>query len=128
MTTTRTVRHLAGLALTAAALVGCNSDPLVTPEDEENVGATAFEIVIDDGLEYEPQELTVPAGTVVEVRNRSSQAHSVTADDDAEVDFDTGLIAEGETAELVLEEPGRYEYHCRLHPDVMQAVIVVEPA
>ena len=127
MTTTRTVHSLAALALTTVALVGCTADPLVTPEDEENVAAGAgFEIVIDDGLEYEPQLLTVPAGSVVEVRNRSSQAHSVTADVEASGALDTGLIPEGDTAQFTVDEPGRYPYHCRRHPDVMEAVLVVE--
>ena len=125
--TTRAVRHLAALALTAAALVGCADDPLVTPEDEENVSSGAgFEIVMDDGLEFEPQELTVPAGSVIDVRNRSSQAHSVTTASEAPADFDTGLIPEGETESFTVEEPGTYEYFCRQHPDVMQGVLIVE--
>jgi plastocyanin len=83
-------------------------------------------IVVDDGLDFEPEVLMVPAGSVIEVVNQSSRSHSVTADDAAPVSFDTGPIAEGDTAQLRLGEPGRYPYHCRLHPDVMDGVTVVE--
>jgi plastocyanin len=110
-------------------LVGCGADEQVTPPDRgDDALAAGFEIVMDDGLDFEPEVLTVPAGSVVEVVNRSSRAHSVTADDTAPTTFDTGPVPEGDTAQLRLDEPGRYPYHCRFHPDVMDGVLVVEAA
>lgn len=129
MRTPRSARRLTAAAiLLTAALTGCAGDEPVGPAEGEEVAAADFEIVMDDGLDFEPELLTVPAGSVVEVVNRSSRAHSVTADDSAPADVDTGPVAEGDTAQLRFDEPGRYPYHCRFHPDVMDGVIVVEQA
>ena len=127
MTTTRRARWLTAAALLlAAALTGCAGDDLTAAPEPEDAAGADFEIVMDDGLDFEPEVLAVPAGSVVEVVNTSSRAHSVTADDNAPAAFDTGPVPEGDTAQLRLDEPGRYPYHCRLHPDVMDGVIVVE--
>ena len=127
MKTRRSARQLTAAALLlAAALAGCASDELTPALEGEDAVVTDFEIVMDDGLDFEPEVLAVPAGSVVEVVNTSSRAHSVTADESAPVAFDTGPVPEVDTAQLRLDEPGRYPYHCRLHPDVMDGVIVVE--
>ncbi len=130
MTTSHSARHttrrLAAGALVLTALAGCASEELVTPPEGEDAVAAEFEIVMDNGLDFEPEVLTVPAGSVVEVVNTSSRAHTVTADDTAPAAFDTGPVPEGDTAQLRLDEPGRYPYHCRLHPDVMDGVLIVE--
>jgi plastocyanin len=130
MTTSHTARHtrrqLAAAALLITALAGCARDEPVTPPDGEDAVLAEFEIVMDDGLDFEPEVLTVPVGSVVEVVNTSSRAHSVTADDAAPAAFDTGPVPEGDTAQLRLDEPGRYPYHCRFHPDVMDGVLIVE--
>ena len=127
MTATRSARRLTAAALLlTAALTGCAGDEVAAAPEREDAAAADFEIVMDDGLDFEPEVLAVPAGSVVEVVNTSSRAHSVTADDSAPVAFDTGPVPEGDTAQLRLEERGRYPYHCRLHPDVMDGVIVVE--
>ena len=127
MTTGQIAPRLAALALIATALVGCARDEAV-PVDAEDAdpAATRYEIAIDDAFQYEPEVLTVPAGTTIEVINRASRAHSVTADETAKASFDTGLIAEGDTGQFQLAEPGRYSYHCSLHPKIMHGVVVVE--
>jgi plastocyanin len=126
MDTTRSARRRSAAALVlTAALTGCAGDERAALPEGEDAAAADFEIVMDDGLDFEPEVLTVPAGSVVEVRNTSTRAHSVTADDDAPAGFDTGPVPQGDTAELRLDEPGRYPYHCRFHPEVMDGVIVV---
>ena len=127
MTTLRRAHRLAAPAVLVWALVACASAQQTEAPDAEDAALGAeFEIVMEDGLDFEPEVLTVPAGSTVEVVNRSSRAHTVTADETAPAAFDTGPVAEGDTAQLRLDEPGRYAYHCRLHPDVMDGVIVVE--
>ena len=126
MTTSPTARWLAA-ALLAVVLTGCAGDGPVTPPDGDDAEAAAeFDVVMQDGLDFEPEVLTVPAGSVVEVVNQSSRAHSMTSTDGAPVAFDTGPVPEGDTAELRLDEPGRYPYECRFHPGVMDGVLVVE--
>ena len=127
MTTRRRARRLAAAATLLAVLTGCAAEPQVTPPEQDEAAIEAgYEIVMDDGLDFEPEVLTVPAGSTVEVVNRSSRAHSMTSDDEGETGFDTGPVPEGDTVELVFDVPGRYPYHCRFHPDVMDGVVVVE--
>lgn len=128
MTTRRRARHLAATAVLLAAVTGCAAEPQVTPPEQEQDAAidAGFEVVMDDGLDFEPEILTVPAGSTVEVVNRSSRAHSMESEEEGPNAFDTGPVPAGDTAELVFEEPGRYPYSCRFHPDVMDGVIVVE--
>lgn len=128
MTTRRRARHLAATVTLLAALAGCAAEPQVTPPEQEDEAAVdaGYEIVMDDGLDFEPEVLTVPAGSVVEVVNRSSRAHSMQSEEQGPTGFDTGPVPAGDTVELVFDEPGRYPYHCRFHPDVMDGVIVVE--
>ncbi len=68
----------------------------------------------------------VPAGTRLVVRNDGQAPHSLTAIDGS---FDTGLLQTGETAEIVLEEPGIVPVYCTLHGNVhgegMAGVLIV---
>lgn len=128
--TPRTAVRVRGLApvLLLLVLTGCRGEAaeVGAPAPEAQPRDTSFELAIDDGFQYEPTTLTAAAGAVVEVVNRATTAHSVTADVGAPVPFDTGLIAEGDTAELRLDQPGRYPYHCSRHPQLMNGLIVVE--
>jgi plastocyanin len=52
----------------------------------------------------------------------SSATHTVTADDGHS--FDTGSIIPGEAGKLTTPKPGRYAYHCTIHP-FMRGTLVV---
>ena len=130
--TSRTAVRARALApvLLLLVLTGCRGQAaqVGTPAPEAQPQNTSYELAIDDAFSYEPATLTVPAGTVIEVINRATTAHSVTADVASPLPFDTRLIAQGDTAQLRLDEPGRYPYHCSRHPDLMNGLIVVEPS
>lgn len=87
-----------------------------------------------DGLVYDPERLTVDAGTTVVWTNEGDVDHTVTAVEDeipaeaayfASGGFDSeraartrmadGLVAAGETYEHVFEASGRYRYYCVPH-------------
>jgi plastocyanin len=72
--------------------------------------ATAAVIVQD--TTFNPQTLTVPAGTTVTWTNADQAAHTVTADDGS---FDTGFFAAGQTVSLTFATPGTYPYYCIPH-------------
>ena len=61
---------------------------------------------------YEPEEVTVAAGTTVTWTNQDKAPHTSTARDDS---FDTGTLKKGDSGEIVLDTPGTYEYFCRFH-------------
>ena len=119
----------AALALFVLTAAGCAADD--PPEQlggkpEAQPTTTHYEIAIDDAFQFEPPTVAVPAGSTIEVINRATVAHSVTADVGAPASFDTGLIAAGDTEQFRLAAPGRYPYHCSRHPDLMHGVIVVQ--
>jgi plastocyanin len=84
---------------------------------------------------YQPEKLTVDAGTKVTWKQTDPGAHTVTSGtveqggagvtqqpDDR---FDSGNIATGDTYEFTFDEAGAYPYFCRLHPATMRGEIQV---
>jgi len=73
-------------------------------------------------IEYEPDHVTVEAGTTVEwVWDDGTLQHDVAGDG-----FKSDLFAEG-TFTHTFEEPGTYEYLCTIHPGMDGTVTVVAP-
>lgn len=64
----------------------------------------------------------VAAGGQVAVDNRDGAPHTVTADDG---DFDSGQVSGGSTAAFVAPaQPGTYDFHCEIHPDMSGTLTV----
>lgn len=75
------------------------------------------------GFSFHPAEITVLTGTTVRFINRDLDYHTATSDDDGAT-FDTGRIYQNQAADLVMDTPGTYNYHCIPHP-YMQGIIHV---
>jgi plastocyanin len=69
-------------------------------------------------------ELRVAVGTTVVFENTDPFAHTITSNDSAPVEFDSGELGLDETFEFTFDEPGEYPYFCRIHP-TMRAVVIV---
>jgi plastocyanin len=69
---------------------------------------------------YAPQTLTVSPGTRVTWVNHDSTAHTATVTGG----FDTGTIAPGRSASVVLSRPGTYHYHCLFHAFMLGTIVV----
>jgi plastocyanin len=66
--------------------------------------------------------VAVGAGGQVAVDNRDGAPHTVTADDG---DFDSGQVDGGSTAAFVAPaQPGTYDFHCEIHPDMSGTLTV----
>ena len=81
-----------------------------------------------DELEFDPDEVSVPAGAQVSVtfENRSALPHNLTFS--APIDVATGpIVAPGasETVEFAAPAPGDYDFHCTIHPG-MHGTLTVE--
>jgi len=72
-------------------------------------------------FEFDPEEITVPAGTTVTFTNQDVAAHTATADDSS---FDTQELGKGDSAEETFDEPGTYTYYCRFHVFMKGSVVV----
>ncbi len=86
---------------------------------------------VKSSFKFEPNELTVQAGTTLVVGNVGGKPHTLTADDGT---FDSDVIdpgAEGgrfagHFATISLTKPGTFPFHCTIHPDRMRGVLTVE--
>jgi plastocyanin len=98
-------------------------------------GAVALTILegssIQGSPDYDPDELTVAAGSEVTVTNDDTLPHTVTSgtgptDPNSAQTFDTSLINGGESATLSLAQvaAGQYDYYCLVHPYMTGSIVV----
>jgi plastocyanin len=86
---------------------------------------------IQGSPDYDPDELTVAAGSDVTVANQDTLPHTVTSgtsptDPNSAQMFDTSLINGGESATLSLAQvsAGQYDYYCMVHPYMTGKLVV----
>lgn len=75
-----------------------------------------------DNFTFEPQKLTIKAGTTVTWKNEDDIPHTVTATTRS---FHSKALDTDDSFSFTFATPGTYEYFCSLHPH-MTATIVVE--
>jgi plastocyanin len=78
-------------------------------------------IVTIEGMQFNPQELTVHRGDRVVWVNRDLFPHTVTADTKA---FDSRSIAANASWSYVTSKPGEYSYSCTFHPPMKGKITV----
>jgi len=109
-----------------AAETGESTTETSTTEDATGSGESEGSSGSGDAVEivefaYEPEEITVPAGTTITFTNQDVAPHTATADDTS---FDTENLEQGDSAEETFDEPGTYPYFCRFHVFMKGSVIV----
>jgi len=81
---------------------------------------------------FEPQNLTVKAGTTITFTNSDFVIHTVTSTD-ATVGtasptpngiFDTGILNHGESKQIKFDKVGTYNYFCSIHPHMRGTITV----
>jgi plastocyanin len=73
---------------------------------------------------YNPNSITVPPGTSVIWRNLDPVSHTVTSSIGK---FDSGVIEPGGNYSHRFQDPGKYAYHCTIHPNMTAQVVVANP-
>lgn len=92
--------------LLAASLLGCGGDG-----GEASAAPGSGEAVVElEGLEFSPDRVKVEAGQAVRWVWTENVAHDVTAED-----FASETQSSGEYTHT-FDEPGTYDYVCKLHP------------
>jgi len=86
-------------------------------------------------LTFQPEVLTVPAGTAVTWANADGVDHTVTSGTvspaagsvttSTDGRFDSGILAGGGRYSFTFSTPGTYAYFCALHPATMRGQITV---
>jgi plastocyanin len=127
-------RVTAGLAVTvaAAALSACGgAEPAAEPAAASKADAAKVTI---KAFDFQPDPLTVKAGTTISFVNTDQIHHTATAGTrgkatpevfNAKMEAAAGPGRSTE-AQITLDEPGTYDYFCKFHPgDGMVGKIVV---
>lgn len=96
-----------------------------TPETEPN----QVSILGQAAPYFGPNDLTVQTGDTVTFTNADFVLHtatSIASQDDPTPNgvFDTGLLNNGESAEVMFDEAGTYDYFCSIHPQMRGTVTV----
>lgn len=101
-------------------LEGANTEGAVVKKHLANV-----EVEIKDHV-FEPTVLTVSTETTVAWTNESNSRHNVTSTGGSSGPGPgSGQLHNDDTYSFLFEEPGIYEYICKLHPNRMRAVVKV---
>ena len=94
------------LALFVGGSIYAKSTPAVSIKDEA----------------FHSASIQVRTGQTVTFTNNDEEEHTVTADDKS---FDSNIIGTGKGFQHKFTKPGRYSYHCKIHP-FMHGVIIVK--
>ena len=76
--------------------------------------------------QFTPGRITVKAGTRVTFTNDGGEMHNASSTDAG--GWDTGLLAHGDSAVIVFNRPGTYNFNCSPHPSMIGQVIVTGDA
>jgi plastocyanin len=103
--------------LLLAAMIGSGASISVA----ERQSPSHTRIVTIEGLQFNPQELTVHRGDRVAWANKDLFPHTVTSDTKA---FDSRSIAANASWSYVTSKPGEYSYSCTFHPTMKGKITV----
>ena len=112
---------LAGILILAFGLL---FNPITTQlfSQENSVSIAPGAADPNNGLSFDPPQISVPTETIVSWTNEDSIQHTVTSDEEGL--FDAGPISPGDTFENVFDTPGELGYHCSIHPWMTGRVMV----
>src|SRR3989304_986187 len=87
---------------------------------------SAYVQVSISSYSFNPNNVTVKAGTTVRWTNFDAVGHTVTfgGHDSMGTGMDSGLMGHMGTFSTTFAEPGVYEYHCDPHPSMTGVVVV----
>ena len=109
---------LAVAAVAGGVAAGCGGDdddpatPAAAMATGGAGGVSTDRVAIAD-VAFDPETVTVDAGTKLTWTNDDEAPHTVTADDGS---FDTGTLKLDGTGAVAIDQPGTYTYYCRFHP------------
>ena len=78
---------------------------------------------------FSPNQLTISVGTPLNWKNRTHEPHSIVSDDcrlGNTCSFDSGFLSPNARFILPQLKPGRYPYHCGIHP-FMRGLLTIHP-
>ena len=124
------MRRLATIGIAVIMLAACDGGagdpgttgaPGTTTAPDTTLPSADATITIS-GFSFGPQ-LTVSVGDVVAVTNDDAAAHTWTSTDDL---FDSGSLSGTAIFTHTFDQPGEYDFFCKIHPGDMMGSIIVE--
>ena len=103
-------------------------EPADSGGDSGSGGGGGAEVGMEN-IQFTPNEITVSAGDTITFTNDEAVPHDVEKTSGPGPAFSSGPqggMNEGDTFELKLDEPGTYEYVCRVHAPGMSGTITVK--
>ncbi len=107
------------LALTVAACGGDDGGGGEQPAASGECPSGAVVIRMVD-IKFDPEEATAEAGQEICWPNEDEVEHNAVAESGAT--FESELYGKGETFTTTVEEPGRVEYVCTIHPGMTGSI------
>ena len=114
-----TVLTVVSLVLVSCAAPATNPEPVTTAKTTADSSSVSSAVSIE-GFAFNPETMTVKAGTTVVWTNNDSASHDIKSDS-----FSSPSMANGQTFEFKFEDKGTYDYSCGIHP-TMKGKIIVE--
>jgi plastocyanin len=115
-----TLLAIATLAASGCSGVNAPANP-TTPATTSDVAATAAAVVNIANSKYQPKNFRTKVGVSVKFLNKDFEGHTVTADD---LSYTSPPLSHNKFWRHTFTKPGRYPYHCKIHPYMTGTVIV----
>jgi plastocyanin len=127
------------LACLALGLVACGGDDDdgggggdggggATQEESAGGGGGGAQVSMQN-IQFDPKDITVKPGETITFTNDESVPHDVHKQSGPGGDFASGPdggMQQGDTFDLKLDKPGKYEYVCHVHAPGMAGTITVK--
>jgi plastocyanin len=127
------------LACLALGLVACGGDDDdgggggdggggATQEESTGGGGGGAQVSMQN-IQFDPKDITVKPGETITFTNDESVPHDVHKQSGPGGDFASGPdggMQQGDTFDLKLDKPGKYEYVCHVHAPGMAGTITVK--
>jgi plastocyanin len=129
------------LACLALGLVACGGDDdddggggggggASTTEEPSSGGGGGGGVQVGlKNIQFDPKDVTVKPGETITFTNDEAVPHDVHKQSGPGPDFSSGAdggMQEGDTFELKLDKPGKYDYVCHVHAPGMAGTITVK--
>jgi plastocyanin len=101
--------------------------PTQTPTEAPTGGGSTVQVVMKN-TSFQPAQITVKVGTTVTWVNDDPVAHTVSSGTRSQPTnlFDSGNVGPGQSFSFTFDQPGTYDYFCKIHPG-MDGVVIVQP-
>ena len=105
---------------TSPSANGATESPSEATGGDGGMSAGTADLITAD-IAFDPTSLSVASGKTIEISNEDAFEHTFTVDD---TDVDVDLPASSDQQAKIDLDPGSYDFHCEIHPQ-MQGTLTV---